>query len=226
MHAGYSPDQAGLLYIRRALPNFQTYKRRALAYGWDDEPGSRVCAWTGVQCTNGSVTGLHFTNNGSVLAGETGRDPCCLYIVLSTLLAQLLLERDAHLAAAASTCSRPESWRHGGSGSTHAHARMGWRAGNVADVLHGASLIPNLQAFDISFQALTGTLPDVQLPTVQILDLSNNYLQARPLPGCTAALMDEWCRRPDDRCDQCWKVGCRATSLLSKMWLSHLGWRR
>ena len=70
LRVGYSPDQAGLLHIKNALPNFQTYKRRAQCYGWDETPGSQVCTWTGVQCTNGSVTGIHFTNNGSVLAGE------------------------------------------------------------------------------------------------------------------------------------------------------------
>ena len=58
-------------------------------------------------------------------------------------------------------------------------------AGNIADVLYGASLIPNFQFFDTSYQALTGTLPDISLPNMQVLDLSNNYLSVRQRPLCS-----------------------------------------
>jgi hypothetical protein len=59
-------------------------------------------------------------------------------------------------------------------------------SGNIADVLYGASLIPNFQFFDTSYQALTGTLPDISLPNMQILDLSNNYLSVCHFPSAHA----------------------------------------
>ena len=70
-------------------------------------------------------------------------------------------------------------------------------AGNIADVLYGASLIPNFAFFDTSYQALTGTLPNINLPNMQILDLSNNYLSVcaplRGRPGHARALLHARC---------------------------------
>ena len=55
-------------------------------------------------------------------------------------------------------------------------------AGNVGDMLYGASLMPNLLLLDASDQALSGQLSAVSLPTVQVLDLSNNSIQVQSQP--------------------------------------------
>ena len=82
---------------------------------------------------------------------------------------------------------------HGARRGSNQHVCMGARTGNVADVLYGASLIPGLQSFDISYQALTGTLPDVSLPAVQTLSLSNNYLEVGPRQCCDGMLWGALC---------------------------------
>ncbi len=46
-------------------------------------------------------------------------------------------------------------------------------------MLYGASLMPNLQILDASDQALSGQLSAVQLPTLRVLDLSNNSIQVQ-----------------------------------------------
>ena len=64
-------------------------------------------------------------------------------------------------------------------------------AGNVGDMLYGASLMPNLQILDASDQALTGQLSAVQIPTLEVLNLSNNSIQVYlpPLyPPCSTVM--------------------------------------
>ncbi|KAK9917092.1 hypothetical protein WJX75_000820 [Coccomyxa subellipsoidea] len=70
---GYSPDQQGLLYIKRSIPNFNLYLRRSSINGWADRPGADVCSWSGVNCdSNGNVIGLDFIAESSVLTGSIG----------------------------------------------------------------------------------------------------------------------------------------------------------
>ena len=141
----------------------------------------QVCTWAGVTCNaNGKVTGLHFLNNGSVLVGERLKEQLagcsvqqgggpCMQVTTELAAGPSTVERTAEDTAARSNFCAPA------------------RAGNIGDVLYGASLIPNFAFFDTSYQALTGTLPNISLPNMQILDLSNNYLSVRcpllaPLP--------------------------------------------
>jgi len=49
-------------------------------------------------------------------------------------------------------------------------------------MLYGASLMPNLQILDASDQALTGQLSAVQIPTLEVLNLSNNSIQVHLPP--------------------------------------------
>ena len=49
-------------------------------------------------------------------------------------------------------------------------------------MLYGASLMPNLLVLDASDQALSGHLSAVQIPTLEVLDLSNNSIQVRHRP--------------------------------------------
>lgn len=51
-------------------------------------------------------------------------------------------------------------------------------AGNINDVLYGASLIPNLVSLDLSYNAFTGTLPvSLTMPNLQVLNLHYNYIR-------------------------------------------------
>lgn len=47
----------------------------------------------------------------------------------------------------------------------------------MADILYGASLMPNLKILDASDQALSGQLGAAQVPTLEELNLSNNSIQ-------------------------------------------------
>ena len=49
-------------------------------------------------------------------------------------------------------------------------------------MLYGASLMPNLLVLDASDQALSGHLSAVQIPTLEVLDLSNNSIQVKDQP--------------------------------------------
>lgn len=49
-------------------------------------------------------------------------------------------------------------------------------------MLYGASLMPNLLVLDASDQALSGQLSACQLPTLQVLNLSNNSIQVQGQP--------------------------------------------
>lgn len=65
-------------------------------------------------------------------------------------------------------------------------ARLSWEpccsAGNIADALYGASLIPNLKVLYLANQTFTGSLPDnhAAWKQLEILDLSNNHLSVCP----------------------------------------------
>ena len=52
-------------------------------------------------------------------------------------------------------------------------------AGNIGDVLYGASLIPNLQQLFLANQSFVGTLPqgNLAMPALEVLDISNNHLE-------------------------------------------------
>ncbi len=52
-------------------------------------------------------------------------------------------------------------------------------AGDIGEVLYGASLLPKLKRLDLSGQAFTGTLPNssLSMPILEELDLSNNYIE-------------------------------------------------
>ncbi len=51
-------------------------------------------------------------------------------------------------------------------------------AGQISDVLYGASLVPNLVSLDLSGNAFTGTLPPgLTMPNLQYLSLTDNYIQ-------------------------------------------------
>ena len=52
-------------------------------------------------------------------------------------------------------------------------------AGSVSDMLYGASLMPNLKVLDASDQALSGQLSPVSVPSLEVLNLSNNSIQVR-----------------------------------------------
>ena len=44
-------------------------------------------------------------------------------------------------------------------------------------MLYGASLMPNLKILDASDQALSGQLSPVSVPSLEVLNLSNNSIQ-------------------------------------------------
>jgi hypothetical protein len=52
-------------------------------------------------------------------------------------------------------------------------------AGDIGDVLYGASLLPKLRRLDLSGQAFTGTLPNssISMPLLEELNLANNYIE-------------------------------------------------
>ena len=52
-------------------------------------------------------------------------------------------------------------------------------AGSVSDMMYGASLMPNLKILDASDQALSGQLSPVSVPSLEVLNLSNNSIQVR-----------------------------------------------
>lgn len=54
-------------------------------------------------------------------------------------------------------------------------------AGNIGDVLYGASLIPNLQQLFLANQSFSGSLPtsNLAMPALEEMDLSNNHIEAR-----------------------------------------------
>ncbi len=56
------------------------------------------------------------------------------------------------------------------------------RAGNIGDVLYGASLIPNLKVLSLRNQSFNGMLPAnlFAMPVLEEMDLSNNHIKARP----------------------------------------------
>ena len=53
-------------------------------------------------------------------------------------------------------------------------------AGNIGDVLYGASLIPNLQQLFLANQSFSGALPasNLAMPALEEMDLSNNHIEA------------------------------------------------
>ncbi|CAL8464772.1 g4307 [Coccomyxa elongata] len=120
---GYAPDQQGLIYIKRSVPNFVQFQQRVPCYGWSTSPSKPVdiCQWNGVGCNAAmQVTSLVFPSNASELIG------------------------------------------------------------NIADVLYGASLIPNLQQLFLANQSFVGTLPqgNLAMPALEELDISNNHIEA------------------------------------------------
>ncbi len=50
----------------------------------------------------------------------------------------------------------------------------------MADVLYGASLIPNLQQLFLANQSFVGMLPqgNLAMPALEELDVSNNHIEA------------------------------------------------
>ena len=46
-------------------------------------------------------------------------------------------------------------------------------------MMYGASLMPNLKILDASDQALSGQLSPVSVPSLEVLNLSNNSIQVR-----------------------------------------------
>ncbi len=54
-------------------------------------------------------------------------------------------------------------------------------AGNIADVLYGASLVPNLQQLFLANQSFSGSLPasNMAMAALEEMDLSNNHIEAR-----------------------------------------------
>lgn len=63
LHAGYSADQQGLLYIRNSIPNFPWYQQVVPCSGWDTDPVGQddICTWDGVSCNSQlQVTNLNF----------------------------------------------------------------------------------------------------------------------------------------------------------------------
>ncbi|CAK0785098.1 hypothetical protein CVIRNUC_008304 [Coccomyxa viridis] len=56
--------------------------------------------------------------------------------------------------------------------------------GSVSDMMYGASLMPNLKILDASDQALSGQLSPVSVPSLEVLNLSNNSIQGE--------IPDEW----------------------------------
>ena len=46
-------------------------------------------------------------------------------------------------------------------------------------MMYGASLMPNLKVLDASDQALSGQLSPVSVPSLEVLNLSNNSIQVR-----------------------------------------------
>ena len=48
-------------------------------------------------------------------------------------------------------------------------------------MMYGASLMPNLKVLDASDQALSGQLSPVSVPSLEVLNLSNNSIQVRRL---------------------------------------------
>ena len=67
---GYSPDQAALIKVKRAIPNWNLYQQRSTCFGWVEQPVDTVCQWTSVKCNaGGRVTMLHFQTNASFHLG-------------------------------------------------------------------------------------------------------------------------------------------------------------
>lgn len=59
--------------------------------------------------------------------------------------------------------------------------QCGLCAGNIGDVLYGASLIPNLQQLFLANQSFSGSLPtsNLAMPALEEMDLSNNHIEAK-----------------------------------------------
>ena len=71
--AGYSADQNGLLFIKKAVPNFGQFQLRVPCYGWstDPEEPAAICQWNGVGCNAAmQVTSIIFPSNASLLTGK------------------------------------------------------------------------------------------------------------------------------------------------------------
>lgn len=94
LQAGYAPDQQGLIYIKKSIPNFVQFQERVPCYGWSIDPvnASDICTWNGVGCNNAlQVTSVVFPNNASLLTGAIMRADCEVACLFSSLPLQKLV---------------------------------------------------------------------------------------------------------------------------------------